>query len=47
MDIFDTFTDKLELFKTLSENSTQPLRFILINLPAQLYTHYNYKRAGI
>eukprot|EP00347_Sterkiella_histriomuscorum_P002921 403366282 len=44
MDTFDSFVDKMDFFEKISQQSSMPSRFILVNLPGQLYTQYNFKR---
>lgn len=44
LDIFDSFTDKIDMFDKIARESNQPVRFILFNLPGQPYTQYNHKK---
>ncbi|CDW78909.1 UNKNOWN [Stylonychia lemnae] len=46
LDLFDSFIDKLEFFEQITKNSSQPARFILLNLPGQLHTQYNSKQSN-
>ena len=40
LDIYDSYTDKLDLFERIASASPSPVRFILFNLPGQPYTQY-------